>query len=57
MRPNRLIGKTLHVYLFNLPINADGNEMIAMLRRYQGKLFLPEKPWKVYPSSVSDPQL
>lgn len=57
MRPNRLIGKTLHVYLFNLPVNADGNEMIAMLRRYQGKLFLPEKPWKVYPSSVSDPQL
>lgn len=41
MRSNRLISKTLHVHLFNLPVNADGNEMIVMLRRYQGKPFLP----------------
>lgn len=56
MRPNRLISKTFHVYLFNLPVNAVGNEMISILKRYQGKPFLPKKPWKVYPSSVSYPQ-
>lgn len=48
-------GCMLHVYLLSLPVNEDGNKMIAMLKRFQSKPLLPEKPLKAHLSSVSDP--
>ena len=48
MRPGRMISCILHVYLLGLPGCEDGSEMLAVLKRVQSKLLLPEKPLNVY---------
>lgn len=55
MRPNRVINCILHVFLLSLPGNEEGSEMAAMLKRFQSKPLLPEKPLKAYLSLFLTP--